>query len=160
MLRCLILCLSLLVPVCGFGARIASGSQESPDGRFSVDASGADDSLKIVDSLGRPLLVLQNSASNRGIGVYWSRDSQRVVVVIQWKWDAVLEAAKFESGHWSSLPVLDFTQELNEKAQLYLGIKIINGPWSDYGSYFEDLKWQRLQISILSDAELRRRKGA
>jgi hypothetical protein len=36
---------------------------------------------------------------------------------------------------------ITFSQELNEKAQIYLGIKILGGPWSDYGNYFEDLKW-------------------
>jgi hypothetical protein len=141
MLKYLILCLSLMAPVSGFAARITSGNPDSPDGRFSFDSSTADDSLKILDSLGRPVFVLQNNASNRGVGVYWSRDSQRVVVVVQWKWYAVIEAAKFENGHWSNVPVLDFTQELNEKAQIYLGIKIIGGPWTDYGCYFDSLKW-------------------
>jgi hypothetical protein len=141
MLKRLVVCLFLFALTPGLLAKITNGNPNSPDERFSVDSSIAADRLRILDSRGRTIFVLENSDGGHGVGVYWSRDSQRVVVVVQYKWYATLEAAKNEEGHWKSVPVPDFSQELNEKAQIYLGIKILGGSWSDYGSQFEDLTW-------------------
>jgi hypothetical protein len=122
-------------------AKITSGDPDSPDGRFRVDAVSEDGVLKILDSRGRPIFAFQNGNGKYGEGVYWSEDSQHLVVVTKYKWYAAIEAAKYEEGRWKSVPVADFSRELDEKAQIYLGIKILGGPWSDYGNQFEDLKW-------------------
>jgi hypothetical protein len=122
-------------------AKIEHGNPESPDGRFRVDYVGEGTSLNILDSRGRTIFAFQNGTGKYGDGVYWSGDSQRLVVVVQYKWYAAIEAAKYEDGRWKNVPVADFYRELNDKAQIYLGIKIVGGPWSDYGNYFEDLRW-------------------
>jgi hypothetical protein len=122
-------------------AKIENGNPASPDGRFRVDYVGEGTSLNILDSRGKPIFTFENGTGKYGDGVYWATDSQRLVVVVQYKWYAAIEGAKLEDARWKKVPVADFSHELNDKAQLYLGIQIQGGPWSDYGNYFEDLKW-------------------
>ncbi len=123
-------------------ARVTNGNARSPDGRFSVGSLNDDSpGLTILDPKGRSLFTLENGDSGRGLGIFWSRDSQRVVVVVQYKWNTRIEAAKYEDGQWRAVPVSDFSQELDQKAQLYLGIKILGGRWSDYEGQFEGFNW-------------------
>jgi hypothetical protein len=122
-------------------AKIENGNPASPDGQFRVDYVGEGTFLNILDARGKPIFAFENGTGKYGDGVYWAADSQRLVVVVQYKWNATIEAAKLEDGRWKSVPVADFSRELNDKAQLYLGIQIQGGPWSDYGNYFENLKW-------------------
>jgi uncharacterized protein YecT (DUF1311 family) len=122
-------------------AKIENGNPASPDGRFRVDYVGEGTFLNILDSRGKAIFAFENGTGKYGDGVYGAADSQRLVVVVQYKWYAAIEAAKLEDGRWKSIPVADFSHELNDKAQLYLGIQIQGGAWSDYGNYFEDLKW-------------------
>src|SRR6202008_1903474 len=48
------------------------------------------------------------------------------------------------------IPVADFSHEVDEKAQIYLGIKTLGGNWSSYEDYFDNLPWLdrfRFQVS-------------
>jgi hypothetical protein len=139
MFKHLILLLFFFAPVPGLFASITE--VDSPDGHFSVEYFQTDDSLKILDSKGRPIFNFKETDGHRAVGAYWSPNSQRVIVVIQWKWYADIDAAQYQDGEWKDVPVSDYSKELNQKAQVYLGIKITGGPWTDYGSYFDNLKW-------------------
>lgn len=142
MSKALVCGLLLLATSFSLFARVTNGNARSPDGRFSVGSLNDDSpGLTILDPKGRSLFTLENGDSGRGLGIFWSRDSQRVVVVVQYKWNTRIEAAKYEDGQWRAVPVSDFSQELDQKAQLYLGIKILGGRWSDYEGQFEGFNW-------------------
>jgi hypothetical protein len=43
------------------------------------------DTLNILDSRGKPIFAFENGTGKYGDGVYWAADSQRLVVVVQYK---------------------------------------------------------------------------
>jgi hypothetical protein len=126
MFKRLILFLLFFAPASALFASITK--VDSPDRRFSVEYFNTDDSLKILDSRGKPIFNFKETDGHRAVGAYWSPDSQRVIVVIQWKWQAVIDAVQNEEGQWKEVPVSDYSKELDQKAQIYLGIKILGGP--------------------------------
>ena len=94
------------------------------------------DRLSIVDRRGKEVLLFENSYSPRGVNVFWSPDSQRVVLAVQWKWSAFLEAAQLVGGKWNRVPFAEMSRELDTKAESSLGIKVGEGAWSEYGDTF------------------------
>jgi hypothetical protein len=66
-------------------AKIENGNPESPDGRFRADYVGDETPLNILDSRGKPIFAFENGTGKYGDGVYWAADSQRLVVVVQYK---------------------------------------------------------------------------
>lgn len=120
--------------------KITEGNPVSPDKRFRVRTGSAEDQLAILDSAGNPVLPLDAQDSARGVGVYWSSDSQRVFIVVQWKWSASLYAAQITSGHWQTVHVPDVSDEVEEQAKPMLNTKS-GRAWSAQQDYFGSLKW-------------------
>ena len=120
--------------------KITEGNPVSPDKRFRVGPGSTEDRLMILDSAGNQVLPLDAQDSSRGVGVYWSSDSQRVFIVVQWKWAAALYGAQMTSGHWQTVQVPDVTHELEEQARPMLNTKS-GRAWSAQADYFGSLKW-------------------
>jgi uncharacterized protein YecT (DUF1311 family) len=120
--------------------KISEGDPVSPDKRFRVGPGSAEDQLAILDSAGSPILPLDAQDSARGVGVYWSSDSQRVVIFVQWKWSVSLSAAQITSGHWQKIEVPDFSHEIEKQARPMLNTQS-GRTWSAQQDYFGSLRW-------------------
>ena len=120
--------------------KISEGDPVSPDKRFRVGPGSAEDQLAILDSAGSPVLPLDAQDSARGVGVFWSSDSQRVVIFVQWKWSVSLYAAQITSGRWQRVEVPDFFHEVEKQAKPMLNTKS-GRTWSAQQDYFGSLKW-------------------
>ena len=120
--------------------KISEGDPVSPDKRFRVGPGSAEDQLAILDNAGSPVLPLDAQDSPRGVGVYWSSDSQRVVIFVQWKWSVSLSAAQITSGRWQKIEVPDFSHEIEKQAIPMLNTRS-GRTWSAQQDYFGSLRW-------------------
>jgi len=122
--------------------KINEGDPVSPDKRFRVGPrpGSTEDQLAILDSAGSPVVALDAQDSARGVGVYWSADSQRVVIFVQWKWSVSLCAAQITSGLWQKVEVPDFFHEVEKQAKPILNTKS-GRTWTAQQDYFGSLNW-------------------
>jgi hypothetical protein len=121
-------------------SKISEGDPVSPDTRFRVGPGSAEDQLAILDSAGSLVLPLDAQDSARGVGVYWSSDSRRVVIFVQWKWSVSLCAAQITSGRWQRVEIPDFSHEIDKQAKPMLNTKS-GRTWSAQQDYFGSLRW-------------------
>jgi hypothetical protein len=120
--------------------RVSGGNPVSPDGRFRIGVLSEGGKLAIFDKTGNELLTFDTEESGRGLNIYWSPDSQRVFIAVQWKWSAAMDAAQISSGEWQTVKVPDATPKIEEQAKPVLRNKT-GRKWTAQYDYLDSMQW-------------------
>ena len=121
-------------------ARISGGNQVSPDQRFRIESLDEEEKFVLLDKSGNRLLSFDTPNASRGVNIFWSPNSQYLVIAAQWKWGVALFAAEMVGSEWQMARLPEYSQDIEERAKPLLNRKA--GPaWTLQSDYFDRLDW-------------------